>query len=282
MLELFEYIKKLNIKIKFLSTDIFAGEYASAFKGRGIEFEEVREYIVGDDIKSIDWNTTAKTGRLHTKVFREERELTSIILLDTSTSMNFGSKWVFKSDLATEIAALFSYTAIKNNDKVGLILFDKEVHTYILPKKGRNHIWHIIKTMVNNKNHNKKTDINEALKFLSNTIKKKSIAFVISDFITNKDFLTSFKSLKKNFDFVPIIITDPFEERLNLSKKFILSFKDCESENSYKGYINFENNMKKIISREFKRINIYPLEIKTNKPYLPEIVKYFRARRKTL
>ena len=282
MLELFEYIKKLNIKIKFLSSDIFAGEYASAFKGRGLEFEEVREYIVGDDIKSIDWNTTAKTGKLHTKVYREERELTAMIVLDTSTSMNFGSKWALKAELATEIAALFSYTAIKNNDKVGLILFDKNVHTYISPKKGRNHIWHIIKTIVNNKNHNKETNISEALKFLSNTIKKKSIAFVISDFISKSDFITSFKSLKKTFDFVPVVISDPLEEKFNASKRFVFNYIDSESENNYKGYINFSSNLKNYIIRDFRRINIFPINIFTDKPYLPEIVKYFRARRKTL
>ncbi len=280
MEELFEYIKKINIKVKFLSTDIFAGEYASAFKGRGLEFEEVREYMVGDDIKSIDWNTTAKTGALHTKVYKEERELTAMILLDTSTSMNFGSKWAFKADLATEIAALFSYTAIKNNDKVGLILFDNNVHTYISPKKGRNHIWHIIKTIVNNKHHNRKTNVREALKFLSNTIKKKSIAFVISDFIMDSDFISPFKYLKKTFDFVPIIISDPMEEKFKFKKKIVFNYQDCESENLYRGFINFENSRRKELVANFRKINIYPIDITTHKPYLHEIIKYFRARRR--
>ncbi len=278
MLELFDYIKKLNIKIKFLSTDIFAGEYASAFKGRGLEFEEVREYISGDDVKNIDWNTSARTGKLHTKVFREERELTVILMVDISSSMFFGSKWGFKSDIATEISALLAYTAIKNNDKVGLILFSNGVQKYIPPKKGRTHIWHIIKSIVQSEKYHQNTNIVDTLKFLGNTIKRKSIVFIVSDFISNDDFANHLKSLKKKFDFVPVVINDPLERTFVSKYKNIFKFKDSESDVVYNNYLKFSPDYIEKIYNQFREINIYPIKISTDKSYINEIIKYFRER----
>ena len=278
MLELFDYIKKLNIKIKFLSTDIFAGEYASAFKGRGLEFEEVREYISGDDVKNIDWNTSARTGKLHTKVFREERELTVILMVDISSSMFFGSKWEFKSDIATEISALLAYTAIKNNDKVGLILFSNGVQKYIPPKKGRTHIWHIIKSIVQSEKYHQNTNIVDTLKFLGNTIKRKSIVFIVSDFISNDDFANHLKSLKKKFDFVPVVINDPLERTFVSKYKNIFKFKDSESDVVYNNYLKFSPDYIEKIYNQFREINIYPIKISTDKSYINEIIKYFRER----
>ena len=278
MLELFDYIKKLNIKIKFLSTDIFAGEYASAFKGRGLEFEEVREYISGDDVKNIDWNTSARTGKLHTKVFREERELTVILMVDISSSMFFGSKWEFKSDIATEVSALLAYTAIKNNDKVGLILFSDGVQKYIPPKKGRTHIWHIIKSIVQSEKNHQNTNIVDALKFLGNTIKRKSIVFIVSDFISSNDFGNHLKSLKKKFDFVPVVINDPLEKTFMSKYKNIFKFKDSESGKAFNSYLSFSPDYIEKVYNRFKEINIYPIKISTDKPYINEIIKYFRER----
>lgn len=280
MLEFFDYIKKINLKIKFLSTDIFTGEYASTFKGRGLEFEEVREYIPGDDINSIDWNTSARTGKLHTKIFREERELTVVIMLDISGSMHFGSKWAFKSELAMEIAALLSYTAIKNNDKVSLLLFDEEVKKFIPPRKGRNHIWNIIKTIVNTEKTSRKTNIDAAIKFVANAVKKRSILFLISDFIADDSFLTIIKPLKRRFDFVPVIISDPFEKNAEVACRGNFLIKDSESGNLHNSKINFQTERISNMGEKFKSINIKPMNISTNKPYISEIVKYFRERRR--
>jgi uncharacterized protein (DUF58 family) len=278
MLEFFENIRKINLKIKFLSTDIFAGEYVSAFKGRGLEFEEVREYIIGDDIKSIDWNTSARTGNLYTKVFKEERELTVVIIVDISGSMHFGSKWAFKSSLSTEIAALLAYTALRSNDKVSLILFDENVRTFIPPRKGKNHIWHIIKTIIKREEYSNRTNIDNSLKFLANTIKKKSAVFIISDFLTdNFSFFKTMKILKKRFDFVPFIITDPYE--LKLSDNRIFNIKDLESGNFYQTVPEVRFEFLNNLNEKFKEINIKPLIVSTDKPYFNEIVKYFRERR---
>lgn len=278
MRELFNYIKKINLKIKFLSTDIFAGEYVSAFKGQGIEFEEVREYYQGDDIKTIDWNTSARTGKLHTKIFREERELTVTIMVDISGSMYFGSKWAFKSNLATEIAALLSYTALRSNDKVSLLLFDDKVRKFIPPRKGKKHIWQIIKTIVRAEENSKSTDFEGALMYLANAIKKKSIVFIISDFISKDySFLKLFKILRKRFDFVPFLIADPLEESFKCKKLFAV--KDPESGRFYNFKPEIDNSHIDFIKEQLRHINIRPITAYTNKPYIMEIVKYFREKR---
>ncbi len=280
MLEFFDYIKKINLKIKFLSTDIFTGEYASTFKGSGLEFEEVREYITGDDVKSIDWNTSARTGTLHTKVFKEERELTVVIMLDISGSMHFGSKWANKYEIATEIAALLSYTALKNNDKVSLVLFDEKVEKFIPPRKGRNHIWNIIKTIVNTKTLEHKTDMVSALKYVADTVKKRCILFLISDFLTDQNFITTIKPLKKRFDFVPVIITDPLEQQFNSSYSVLFQHRDLESKKLYQSKLKFNFDFNRELNDYFQKISVKPMNIYTNKPYITEIVKYFREKRR--
>ncbi len=280
MFEFFDYIKKVNIKIKFLSNDIFAGEYTSAFKGRGLEFEEIREYIAGDDVKTVDWNNSAKTGKLHTKIFKEERELTVIIILDISASMYFGSKWAFKSDIATEVSALLAYTAVKSNDKVGAILFGRGIKKFIPPKKGRTHIWNIIKTVVEAEKRDKTSDISTALKFLGDTIKKRGVVFLISDFISDDNFYIHLKSLKKKFDIVPVIITDPYEGNFRSSSKNIFNFEDSESALFCQNRLDFSPKHSETVTNKFKNIDIHPISITTDKPYINEIAKYFKERGK--
>ena len=283
----FNYVKLLNIKANFLSTEFFAGEYESAFKGKGLEFEEIREYEFGDDIRLIDWKTTAKTGKLHVKKYHEEREISVILAVDISSSMEFGTKWQTKSELANEIAALISYTALKSNDKVGLLLFADKPVKFIPPRKGRNHIWSIIRTLVsaeieNKINDNNGNSIENALKFLADIIKRKSVIFLISDFITD-DFSKTLKALKKRFDIVPVLISDKYEIEFFEKTKFF-SFIEPEkfSHIFYKKENNVNDRLKEYYNYRvslIKKSNIEPLQIFTHKPYISELIKYFRKRK---
>ncbi len=181
--ELLKKVRKIEIKSRGLSRDIFAGQYHSAFKGRGMAFSEVREYQPGDDIRSIDWNVTARFNHPYVKIFEEERELTVMLLIDASGSREFGTRGMLKKNMITEIAAVLSFSAIQNNDKIGVIFFSNKIEKFIPPKKGRKHILFIIRELIGFVPENRGTDLSEPLRFLTNAIKKRSTAFVISDFI---------------------------------------------------------------------------------------------------
>ena len=196
--ELLKKVRKIEIKTRRLSNNIFGGEYQSTFKGRGMAFSEVRQYQFGDDVRAIDWNVTARYNDTFIKVFEEERELTMMLIIDISGSNFFGSNSMFKNEYVTELAATLAFSATKNNDKVGLILFSDIVELYIPPKKGKSHVLRIIRELLEFKSKNKKTDINIPLKFVSNILKNRSIAFIISDFIS-KDYSNSLKI----FSFIP-------------------------------------------------------------------------------
>jgi uncharacterized protein (DUF58 family) len=183
--DLLKKVRKIEIKTRRLSNNIFGGEYHSAFKGRGMTFSEVRNYQFGDDVRTIDWNVTARYNEPFVKVFEEERELTLMLLVDVSGSELFGTDNVLKKNIVTEISATLAFSALQNNDKVGLILFSDKVELYIPPSKGKTHVLRIIRELIEFKPSSKKTDISEALQFLIGVIKKKSIAFILSDFISN-------------------------------------------------------------------------------------------------
>lgn len=193
--ELIKKVRKIEIKTRGLSHDIFAGKYHSAFKGRGMSFSEVRDYRPGDDIRDIDWNVTARSGKPHIKVYEEERELTMMLLVDVSGSRNFGTQKMTKSDLMTEIAATLSFAAAQNNDKVGCILFSDRIEKYVPPKKGRQHVLRIISDLLDFEPQGKGTDIGQALKFFANVVKKRCTAFLLSDF---QD--VNMKTLTVNFE----------------------------------------------------------------------------------
>lgn len=211
--ELLKKVRKIEIKTRGLSAHIFSGEYHSAFKGRGMAFSEVREYMHGDDIRSIDWNVTARFGHPFVKVFEEERELTVILLVDVSGSKDFGTRTQFKKDLITELSAVLSFSAIQNNDKIGVIFFSNQIEKFIPPKKGKTHILRIIRELIEFKPQNKGTDIGVALKYLTNAIKKRSICFLISDFM-DRDFEDAIKLANKKHDLVALHISDPGEDQL--------------------------------------------------------------------
>jgi uncharacterized protein (DUF58 family) len=211
--ELLKKVRKIEIKTRGLSAHIFSGEYHSAFKGRGMAFSEVREYMHGDDIRSIDWNVTARFGHPFVKIFEEERELTVILVVDVSGSKNFGTRTQFKKDLITELCAVLSFSAIQNNDKIGVIFFSDQIEKFIPPKKGKTHILRIIRELIEFKPQHQGTDLTVALKYLTNAIKKRSICFLISDFMDD-GFEDAIKLANKKHDLVALQISDPGEDQL--------------------------------------------------------------------
>jgi len=209
--ELLKKVRKIEIKTRGLSNHLFSGEYHSAFKGRGMAFSEVREYQVGDEIRTIDWNVTARFNHPYVKVFDEERELTVMLLMDVSGSENFGTIKQQKQDLATEICAVLAFSAIQNNDKVGVIFFSDKIEKFIPPKKGRSHILMIIRELIDFKPENKGTDLGEALRYFTSVIKKKCTAFVISDFMSPV-FETQLKMANKKHDVIALRLYDKHDE----------------------------------------------------------------------
>ena len=209
--ELLKKVRKIEIKTRGLSNHLFSGEYHSAFKGRGMAFSEVREYQVGDEIRTIDWNVTARFNHPYVKVFDEERELTVMLLMDVSASENFGTVVQQKQDLATEMCAVLAFSAIQNNDKVGVIFFSDKIEKFIPPKKGRSHILMIIRELIDFKPENKGTNVAEALKYFTSAIKKKCTAFIISDFMI-PDFETELKIANKKHDIIALRLFDKHEE----------------------------------------------------------------------
>lgn len=203
-------VRQIEIKTRALSNNIFAGEYHSAFKGRGMSFSEVREYQPGDDVRDIDWNVTARFNRPYIKVYEEERELTVMLLIDVSSSLSFGTQRMMQRDMVTEIAATLAFSAIQNNDKIGVILFTDKIEEYIPPKKGRKHILYIIRELLNFKPDGHRTNIGEALQFMMNTQNKRCTAFVISDFIDWSDFHQPLEIANRKHDVVAIQVYDRY------------------------------------------------------------------------
>lgn len=205
--ELIKKVRRVELKTKGLSNQIFSGEYHSAFKGRGMAFSEVREYAIGDEVRTIDWNVTARLGSPYVKIFEEERELTVILVVDVSASDDFGSVANLKKSVITEICAVLSFSALTNNDKIGIIFFSDQIEKFIPPKKGKSHILRIIRELIEFKPEQKGTNISEALRYLNNVVKKRSIAFLITDFI-DTDYENSLKVANRKHDLVALHIYD--------------------------------------------------------------------------
>ncbi|CAL2092803.1 DUF58 domain-containing protein [Tenacibaculum sp. 190524A02b] len=242
--ELLKKVRKIEIKTRRLSNHIFGGEYHSTFKGRGMTFSEVRQYQYGDDIRAIDWNVTARYNEPYVKVFEEERELTMMLVVDISGSEFFGTSQQFKKDTITEIAATLAFSAIQNNDKVGLILFSENVELFIPPKKGKSHVLRIIRELIEFDPKSKKTNINEALKFLSNVMKKKAIVFVLSDFMDD-DYERTLKIVGNKHDVTGIRVYDKHDEKIpNLG---MVSMVDAET-----GEVHFVNTSSSSIRNQYK------------------------------
>ena len=283
--DLLKKVRKIEIKTKRLSDHIFGGEYQSTFKGRGMAFSEVRQYQFGDDVRAIDWNVTARYNDTFIKVFEEERELTMMLIIDISGSNFFGSNSMFKNEYVTELAATLAFSATKNNDKVGLILFSNIVELYIPPKKGKSHVLRIIRELLEFKSKNKKTDINIPLKFVSNILKNRSIAFIISDFIS-KDYSNSLKIFSSKHDLTGIRVFDNTEESIpNLG---LIDINDNEtgqritvntgSKAVRKKYSEYYFNKRNEFIDHFKKSGSGIIECNTNDDYQKKLLKYFKSR----
>jgi uncharacterized protein (DUF58 family) len=283
--ELLKKVRRIEIKTRGLSRHIFAGEYHSAFKGRGIAFSEVREYQYGDDIRSIDWNVTARFNHPYVKVFEEERELTVMLLIDVSGSGNFGTKVSYKRELMTEVAAVLSFSAIFNNDKIGVIFFSDKVEKFIPPQKGRKHILRIIRELLDFKSQSKKTNLDEPLRFLTNAIKKRCTAFIVSDFIA-PDFEEALRIASNKHDIVALKVFDKVEIAIpdigfvNVSdsetgeEKWI----DTSSRITRDAYEKWWNNHIKLVKNVFKRCGVDSTELRTDLDYVKPLIKLFENR----
>ncbi len=283
--ELLKKVRKIEIKTKGLSNHIFSGEYQTAFKGRGMSFSEVREYQYGDDVRTIDWNVTARFDKPYIKVFEEERELTVMLLVDVSGSSLFGTEGQFKSEVITELCAVLSFSAIQNNDKVGVIFFSDIVEKFIPPKKGRSHILRIIRELIEIKPSNTKTDIGSALQYLNNVIKKKAITFVMSDFISD-NFENQLRLVKRKHDIVGIRIYDPKE--VELPNIGLARVKDAETGESFwidtsvkrvrDEYAKWQAENLEQSSTAFLKSGCDMFSIPTNGSYVKELMKFFKKR----
>lgn len=286
--ELLAKIKGIQIKARHLVSDSFAGEYLSTFKGRGMEFEEVREYIPGDDIRKIDWNVTARTGHAYVKIFKDERELTVIFVVDVSASSNFGTKDKFKNEVAAELTALLAYTALRNNDKIGLVIFSDHVEHYLPPRKGRGHVWRLIRDILTYNSESKRTKIIVPLEFLNKIIKKKAIVFLISDF-QDEGFERELRVLSKRHDLTAISIRD--EREFLIPSIGLIELEDSETGESLlldSSHKSFQKNFKKRVKENhgklkkfFAQAGIKFLEISTQTSYIESLIHYFRSRKQS-
>ena len=285
--ELLKKVRRIEIRTRRLVNDLFSGEYHSTFKGRGMEFEEVREYSPGDDIRLIDWNVTARTGAPYVKKFKEERELTVILMVDASSSERFGTHEKYKEELAAELCALLAFSAIKNNDKVGLIIFTDTIEKYIPPKKGRAHVLRLIREILYFSPEHTRTDVAGALEFFSRVTKRRSVVFLISDFLS-EDFRQPLRIANKKHDMIAVKIADPRE--LEFGDYGIMELEDAETN---------EIMMIDTSSREFRRrfaeqadeamnqfkrslqlIDLDFIQIRTDRPYTVPLIQFFKMREK--
>ena len=283
--ELLKKVRKIEIKTKGLSKHIFSGEYHSAFKGRGMSFSEVRNYQYGDDVRNIDWNVTARTGEPHVKIFEEERELTVMLLVDVSRSSFFGTVTQLKSELITEICALLAFSAINNNDKVGVLFFSDRVEKFIPPKKGRQHILRIIRELIDFHPKGTGTDIGEALRFFNNVVKKRSLCFILSDFLT-AGYENPLRIAARRHDIVGVNLIDPREEEL--PDVGLIRAVDAET-----GQARWINRSAAPVRRQyvrwfqakfmsfrtvFMKSGADIVNSRTNEPYVNALLKFFKKR----
>ncbi|CAM4134661.1 DUF58 domain-containing protein [Zobellia roscoffensis] len=283
--ELLKKVRKIEIKTRRLSDHIFGGEYHSTFKGRGMTFSEVRQYQFGDDVRTIDWNVTARYNEPYIKVFEEERELTMMLMVDVSGSELFGTTNQFKKDVITEISATLAFSALQNNDKAGLILFSDEIELFIPPKKGKSHVLRIIRELLEFKPKSNKTDVAAALKFLSSVMKKKAIVFVLSDFIA-EDYEKTLKISGNKHDLTGIRVYDQHEESIpNLG---MVQMQDAET-----GKISLVNTQSKSVRRSYQayyrqRVDYYKntfsksgcgvIDCRVDESYVKKLLGYFKRR----
>lgn len=285
--ELLKQVREIEIRTKGLVNQVFSGEYHSVFKGKGMEFSEVREYQFGDDIRNIDWNVTARFGHPFVKIFEEERELTVILMIDLSGSLSFGTRQKTKQKVAAEISAILSFSALKNNDKVGLILFTDKIEKFVPPRKGRKHVLRIVREILSFKPEGNKTNLHNAMEFLNHTIKKRSIVFFISDFI-DEGYEKMLSVVSRKHDFIALSIEDLGENELvNIG---LVKFFDAETgqeflvDTSSKKFLDFYRNKKAELNNKrnylFRLNKIDSIQIRNGEDYIKPLVQFFKIREK--
>lgn len=285
--EILKKVKRIEIQTRGVVNDVFSGEYHSVFKGRGMEFSEVREYQLGDDVRTIDWNVTARMGRPFVKIFEEERELTVILLVDVSSSGEFGTVQQMKGEIAAEICALLAFSAIKNNDKVGLIIFTDEVEKFVAPKKGKSHVLRVVREILYHRPKGRGTNIGKALQFLSHITHRRAVVFLVSDFI-NADYEKALQIANRRHDIIAISITDPRERELpNVG---FIELEDAETGETYlldttdpavRRDIAVRSNENALVREKlFRSIQVDHIDISTQQSYIEPLIRFFRMRAK--
>ncbi|MHB1686863.1 MAG: DUF58 domain-containing protein [Ignavibacteriaceae bacterium] len=285
--EILKQVRQIEIRTKGLVNQVFSGEYHSVFKGRGMEFSEVREYQFGDDIRNIDWNVTARFGHPFIKVFEEERELTVILMVDLSGSLNFGSSDKTKQEVAAELSAILAFSALKNNDKVGLILFTDKIEKFVPPRKGNKHVLRIIREVLSFEPEGKTTSLKGALEYMNNAIKKRSIVFLLSDFM-DSGFEKILRVVAKRHDLIGVVLNDKREEEI--PKVGVIKFTDAETGNER--WLDTNNPVTQFLLKEmrekksaqqktlFLTSRVDSIEIQTGQSYIKPLVQFFRLREK--
>jgi len=286
-IELMQKIRAIQIKTSHLVTELMAGEYVSAFKGRGMEFNAVREYAPGDDVRLIDWNVTARMDQPFIKEYIEERELNVMLMVDVSSSGEFGSNEKLKNEISAEVASILAFAAIRNNDKIGLIVFSNKIEHYIPPKKGKAHVWNIIRTILNYQPEGRLTDLNIPLEYLLKIQKRKCIAFLISDFQAT-NYETNVKLARQKHDLVAISISDPRER--DLPKVGLINLRDSETGETLlidtdnremtKLLTTYEQEKRNKFKKLFRSIGVDTIEIDTDGSLVEPIIRYFKIREK--
>lgn len=284
--ELLKRVRKIEIKTRGLSNNIFAGEYHSAFKGRGMAFSEVREYQYGDDVRDIDWNVTARLGKPYVKVFEEERELTVILMVDVSGSLDFGTQVQTKRQMVTEIAATLAFSAIQNNDKIGVIFFSDKIEKFIPPKKGRKHILFIIRELLTFQPESSRTDIGKAVEFMTNAIKKRCTVFLMSDFFDGKDYKNSLTIANRRHDFVAVQVYD--RRMTELPDVGIIKMRDAETGNEIfvdtssravrRAHHEWWIQVQSVLKDVFTKSNVDCVSIRTDEDYVKALMGMFKRR----
>ena len=284
--DLLKRVRQIEIKTRGLSNNIFAGQYHSAFKGKGMSFSEVREYQYGDDVRDIDWNVTARYNKPFVKVFEEERELTVMLLTDVSNSLDFGTVKQLKKDMVTEIAATLAFSAIQNNDKIGVIFFSDRIEKFIPPKKGRKHILYIIRELLDFKPESKRTDIKMAVEYLTNVIKKRCTTFMISDFIDENDFRNALTIANRKHDIVAIQVYD--RRMAELPDVGLMKVRDAETgheqwiDTSSRALRRAHNDWwiqrQGVLNETFTKSNVDSVSIRTDQDYVKSLLNLFAKR----
>ena len=284
--EIIKKVRKIEIRARGLSSNIFAGQYHSAFKGRGMAFSEVREYQFGDDVRDIDWNVTARFHRPYVKVFEEERELTVMLLIDVSGSLDFGTQKQMKRDMVAEIAATIAFSAIQNNDKIGVVFFSDRIEKYIPPKKGRKHILYIIRELLDFHPQSKHTDVKQAIEFLSSVQKRRTTAFVLSDFYVRDDFQQSLQICNRKHDVVAIQVYDQRAKELpNVGIMKVLDaetgfeqYVDTSSKRLRQDYQRYWMNRQAELLETFNKSNVDHVSVATNEDFVKSLLLLFKQR----